>query len=114
MKKAAFAGGLVVTLNPTLVPGPQHLARAHAELQLLCAGFTSSQAEVGADLLLRRLNIVVDLDPDGSWTATGKRDTQSAKAVSKKCRNAFGGGGGETPISRHPAAHTVARGGGHE
>jgi len=110
MKKAAFAGGLEVSLNPTLVPGPQHLARAHAELQLLCAGFTSSRAEAGADLHPRRLNIVVDLDPDGSWTATGKRDTQSAKAVSKKCRNAFGGGGGETPISRHPAVHTVARG----
>jgi len=114
MKKAAFAGGLEVSVNPTLVPGPQHLARAHAELQLLYAGFTSSQAEVGADLLLRRLNIVVDLDPDGSWTATGKRDGQSAEAVSKKCRQAFGGGGSETPISRHPAVHTVAQGGGHE
>jgi len=114
MKKAALSGGLEVSLNPTLVPGPQHLARAHAELQLLYKGFTSSQAEVGADRLLRRLNIVVDLDPDGSWPATRKRDNQSAQPVSKKQRNAFGGGGGETPISRHPAAHTVARGGGHE
>ena len=110
MKKAAFAGGLVVTLNPMLVPGPQHLARAHAEPQHLYAGFTNSQAEVSTDLLLRRLNIVVDLDPDGSWTATGKRDNQSAEVVSIKCRDVFGGGGSVTPISRQPAVHTVARG----
>ena len=110
MKKAAIPGGLGVTLNPTLVPGPQHRARAHAELQLLYAGFTSSQAEVGADLLLRRLNVVLDMDPCGSWTATGQRDSQSPQSVSKNRQNAFGGGGGETPISRHPAAHTVMRG----
>ena len=112
MKKAAIPGGLGVTLNPTLVPGPQHRARAHAELQLLYAGATSAQAEVGADLLLRRLNIVLDMDPDGSWTATEKRDSQSPESVSENRRNAFGGGGGETPIRRHSAAHTVTRGAG--
>lgn len=114
MKKAAIPGGLGVSLNPTLVPGPQHLARAHAELQLLYAGFTSSQAEVGADLLLRSLKVVLDLDPHGSWPATATRDTQSGQTVSKKCRNAFGGGASETEISRHLAVHTVTRGGGHD
>ena len=112
MKKAAIPGGLGVTLNPTLVPGAQHRARAHAELQLLYAGATSAQAEVGADLLLRRLNVVLDMDPGGSWTATGKRDSQSTQSLSKNRRNAFGGGGGETPIRRHSAAHTVTRGAG--
>jgi len=110
MKKAAIPGGLGVTLNPTLVPGPQHRARAHAELQLVYAGFTSSQAEVGADLLLRRLKIVVDQDPNESWTATGRRDSQSAQSVSKNRPDAIGGGGGETTISSPSAARTVTRG----
>lgn len=112
MKKAAIPGGLGVTLNPTLIPGPQHRARAHAELQLLYAGATSAQAEVGADRLLRRLNIVLDIDPDGSWTATEKRDSQSPESVSKNRRNAFSGGGGETKSARRPAHHTVTRGAG--
>ena len=108
MKKAAIPGGLVVSLNPTLVPGPQHRARAHAELQLLYAGATSAQAEVGADLLLRRLNVVLDMDPGGSWTATAKRDSLSPQSVSTDRRNANGGGGPETRISAHSAAHTGA------
>ena len=82
MKKAAIPGGLGVTLNPTLVPGPQHRARAHAELQLLYAGFTSSQAEVGADLLLRRLNVVLDNDSSESNVRSHDRDDIQAKSVS--------------------------------
>ena len=82
MKKAAIPGGLVVSLNPKLVPGPQHRARARAELQLLYAGATSAQAEVGADLLLRRLNVVLDNDSTESNVQSHDRDNDQAKSVS--------------------------------
>ena len=89
MKKATIPGGLGVSLNPTLVPGPQHRARAHAELQLLYAGATSAQAEVGADLLLRRLTVVLDNDSSESNLQSHERDDDQAKSVSFLRRNSL-------------------------
>ena len=107
MKKAANAGGCGYPTKSTVSLQARQRARSQFELQLIAAGLSHTDAQLLADEAIKRgLTFVLDLVPLGSWTATAKRDSESARSVSKNRRDAFSGGWPETKSARRPVHHT--------
>lgn len=91
MKKSARWDALGDSHKPRVNPKDLQRSRASAELQLVLAGFSSSEAEVRADAILRsRLRNVLDMDANQTWTETPLCDSKRLRAVSSNPRNRSG------------------------
>ena len=97
MKKSARWDALGYSHKPRVNPKDLQRSRASAELQLVLAGFSSSEAEVRADAFVRsRLRDVLDMDANQTWTETPRCDSKKLRVVSSKPRNRSGFVGDET------------------
>ena len=97
MKKSARWDALGSSHKPRVNPRDLQRSRASAELQLVLAGFSSSEAEVRADAIVRsRLSAVLDRDANQTWTETPQCDSKRLRVVSSNPRNRSGLDGNET------------------